>query len=249
MNQGFYRAIVSENQDPEKLGRVRVEYPWFQGDSVERPSEWASVCLPYASSASGFWFLPEIGDEVLVYLQNGNLDHPIVFGALYSQKHLPPVADRAGDRNENNQNDLKLMRSRKGNVLCLDDSDSHSGFVLKDSENRRIEVLSQSDQVLLSDGKSTQVVLEKGKVRITNSQGDEIVLDSNGIKLKAQKIQIDGASSIELGSGASEALVKGKTFMSLFNAHTHTSSMPGSPTSPPVAPLTPAVLSTKVTTA
>src|SRR5688572_16457693 len=87
MNQTFQRAIVKENNDPDKKGRVRVAYPWFEGDSSEHLSDWAEVCSPYASSQAGFSFIPEKGDEVLVYLEGGQLDRPLVMGTLYSGQH------------------------------------------------------------------------------------------------------------------------------------------------------------------
>ena len=59
------RAVVRANEDPDKLGRIRVEYPAFHGDSASTPSEWARLCVPYASDGHGSWFLPEVGDEVL----------------------------------------------------------------------------------------------------------------------------------------------------------------------------------------
>lgn len=249
MNQGFHRAIVRENNDPDKLGRLRVEYPWFQGDSSEHPSEWAAVCVPYASQAAGFWFLPEVGDEVLVYLENGNLDQPVIFGSIYSAKHAPAASGRSGDFNSNNKNDLKHIGTRSGHTLCFDDSDGKRGIVLRDRENRRLEISSSEKKVTLSDDADNCITIEPGTITIRNQGGDQVVIEKNAIHVKSQNVKIEAAASLELGQGATEALVKGQTFMSLFNSHTHTSGMSGSPTSPPMVPMTPAALSTKVKTA
>lgn len=211
MNQGFHRAIVRDNNDPEKLGKIRVEYPWFQGDSSAHPSEWAAFCSPYASSQSGFWFLPEVGDEVLVFLENGNLDHPVILGSLYSKKHAPPASGKSGDFNADGKNDLKFISTRSGHLLCFDDAE--------------------------------------GSITIRNKQGDQIVMESSGIRIQSKNVKIEAAASVEIGEGASEALLKGNAFMTYFNTHTHTSGGPGSPTSPPVAPMTPDMLSMKVKTA
>lgn len=248
MNQGFFRAIVRENKDPEKMGRVRVEYPWFQGDSSERLSEWASVCMPYASKQSGFFFLPEVDDEVLVFVENGDLDHPLVFGALYTGQHPSPAAGREGDGNSNGTNDLKYLGTRSGHVLCFDDSSGNQGIVLRDKQNRRLEIQSKKNALLLSDADSNQITIAEGVITVQNSGGDKVVVEKNTIRIQSQNVKIEAAQTLELGTGASEALVKGQAFMALFNSHTHTAAGFGAPTSPPSNPMTPDQLSTKVKT-
>lgn len=247
MNSGFHRAIVRENADPEKLGRIKVEYPWFQGDSSERPSEWVEVCVPYASQDAGFWFLPEKGDEVLVYLENGSLDHPIILGALYSKKHPTPKTGRAGDGNANDKNDLKAIITRSGHTLCFDDSSADRGIVLKDKEGRRFEIQSQKDTITFGDTAGNEIRIAEAVITLKNKAGDQIVMDGGTLRIKSQSVKIEAAGAVEIGAGASEALVKGQSFMSLFNSHTHVA--PLGPTSPPVVPMTPAQLSMTVKTA
>ena len=249
MNDGFFRAIVRENNDPDKLGKIRVEYPWFEGDSAEHPSEWVDIVSPYASSESGFWFIPEVGDEVLVYLRRGTLDFPVVLGMLYSARRPPQTTGRSGDGNSNNRNDLKYLATRAKHMLCFDDSDAQRSILLKDKEGRSLEILSHSDRVTLRDGNQNQVSIDHGVIRVQNAQGDQIVLESGAITIKAASVKIESAAKLELGEGASEALVKGQSFMALFNAHTHVSGWSGNPTGPPMAPMTPAQLSQKVKTA
>ncbi len=246
MMQGFQRAIVRNNNDPDKLGRVRVEYPWFQGDSLEHPSEWCEVCTPFASKEAGMWFIPEIGEEVLVYLQGGNLDHPVILGSLYSKQNRPPESNRAGDHNSDNSNALKFIRTRSGHLLAFDDSDADRAVVLKDKEGRRLEILSKENKIVLSDEQNNCLVIEGPTITISNSNGDEVRIESGGITVKSQSVKIEAAASLELGAGATEALVKGQSFMSLFNSHTHTTAW--GPSGPPMAPMTPAQLSAKVKT-
>ncbi|MBY0371472.1 phage baseplate assembly protein V [bacterium] len=249
MNEGFFRAIVKENQDPDHLGKIRVEYPWFEGDSAEHPSEWVDVCSPYASGGAGFWFIPEVGDEVLVYLKRGNLDFPVVLGMLYSQKHKPQPTGRGGEFNGNGSNDLKYLATRAQNLLCFDDSDNQRGILLQDKQGRRLQIESQADRVTLSDAKNNRICIENGTIRVQNKAGDEIVIESGSIRIHANSVKVEAAASLELGAGASEALVKGQSFMALFNAHTHVCSGPGGSSSPPATPMTPAQLSTIVKTA
>ncbi len=247
MNNGFHRAIVRENADPEKLGRIQVEYPWFQGDSSERPSEWVEVCLPYASQNAGFWFLPEKGDEVLVYLENGSLDHPIILGALYSKKHPTPKTGKSGDGNANDKNDLKAIVTRSGHTLCFDDSSGDRGIVVQDKEGRHFEIQSEKDTITFGDAAGNEIRIAESVITVKNNAGDQIVMDGGEVRIQSKTVKIEAANTVELGTGAGEALIKGQSFMSLFNTHTHIA--PLGPTSPPMVPMTPGQLSMKVKTA
>lgn len=228
------RAIVRENNDPDKRGRVRVEYPWFHGASSEMPSEWARLCLPYASKESGSWFLPEMGDEVIVYFENGNLDFPIVMGSLFSPKNKPPESGRDGDLNSDNKNDLKFIRTREGHMICFDDSSGKSGIYLKDKDNRRIEIHSKEKKIVISDEQDNQIEIKGPEISIKNSSG-------NHVTIKNGSVTVHSSGEIKLGDSAMHALVKGDLFQSLFNSHVHGTAW--GPSTPPMAPMTPAVLS------
>lgn len=234
------RAIVRENNDPDKLGRVKVEYPWFHGDSAQLPSEWARICFPYASANQGAWILPEIGDEVLVLFENGNMDHPIVTGALYSKKNPPPQSGRAGDYNGDNKNNLKFIRTKAGHTLCFDDSADNEGIVLRDGDNRRFEIKSKEKRLEIADAAQNRITIEESSITIHHKSGDEI-------ELKGGTITIKSSGKIELGEGAANSLVFGETFMTFFNSHAHMVP-PGVLSGPPSPPMTPDMLSQKVKT-
>lgn len=232
------RAIVRSNQDPSKMGRVRVEYPWFAGDSSRKPSEWARVCLPYASGGHGAWFLPEVGDECLVFFENGSLDSPIVVGSLYNGKNAPPASDRPGSLNDDNKNSLRYIKTRSGHTLCFDDADK-GAVILKDRENRRVEISTGDKKVIVSDDKGNRLEIEQNKVTVKHHGGSHVTLEND-------KVVIHGSSKIELGEGAAHAVIKGDLFQQIFNAHTHSTSV--GPTSPPQTPMTPDMLSQRVKT-
>ena len=218
----FARATVRANDDPKKRGRIRVEYHWMGAQSAELPSEWARVCFPYASKDSGAWFIPEVGDEVLVAFENGNLDYPIILGTLFNGKNTPPQTGRTGDYNADGANALKFIRTRAGHLLCFDDADSGGGVLVQDKDGRKIEIKSGGKEIEIAD-----------------TSGNKVVLTESGITIQSAK-------QINLGEGAAHALVHGDTFQQLFNAHTHPTSS-GS-TGPPVTPLLPTMLSQKVKT-
>ncbi len=227
------RAVIRENKDPEKKGRVRVAYPWLHGDSADVLSDWARVCTSYASTESGMWFLPEVGDEVLVYFENGNIDFPIVMGSLFNPKNAPPASGRTGDFNTDDKNNLKFIKTRSGHTLCFDDSDDQGGISLHDKEKRTIEIRSSDKKISLRDEKSNEIEICGEAITLKHNGGSTVRIEGSSITIEAKEIK--------LGQGAAQALIKGDVFQQLFNAHSHPTSW--GPSGPPSTPMTPDMLS------
>ena len=78
---GVVVGVVTNNQDPDGLGRVKVKFPWLS-DADE--SSWARIAAPMAGKERGLYFLPEVDDEVLVIFEHGDLRFPFVPGALWN---------------------------------------------------------------------------------------------------------------------------------------------------------------------
>ena len=83
------RATVSANNDPRRLGRVRVLFDWQDSNDSENASPWINIASPMASKDSGFMFLPAAGDAVMVDFVDGNVENPYVVGAFYQENRLP----------------------------------------------------------------------------------------------------------------------------------------------------------------
>ena len=85
--RGLVVATVTDNKDPKGLARVRVRLPWQDGN---QESYWARLAMPMAMSDRGVYFLPEVGDEVLVGFEKGHPTHPCVLGSLWNGQNKPP---------------------------------------------------------------------------------------------------------------------------------------------------------------
>ena len=97
-------ARVMDNNDPLKIGRVRVQFPWQEDKNQMTP--WIRLIQPHSGAGKGFHFIPEIGEEVLVGFESGNAEKPFVMGTHYngsetSSYHSP-------------NNDLKAIKTRSG---------------------------------------------------------------------------------------------------------------------------------------
>ncbi len=103
---GLHSAIVIDNKDPDGLGRIKVQYPWADSETI-----WIRIVVPYAGADRGWFSLPEVGDEVLVGYEFGDPDYPIALGAVYNNESKPP-----GDT-EGNNCDIKLLQTSAGKMI------------------------------------------------------------------------------------------------------------------------------------
>ena len=104
---------VVENADPLGLGRVRVQMVWQEAGSEKTP--WIRLLQPHSGSGKGFYFVPEIGEEVLVGFQGGNAEKPYVIGTQYNGKEKSGYADK--------ENSIKAVHTRSGTKIILNDSE------------------------------------------------------------------------------------------------------------------------------
>ncbi|HKE17907.1 MAG TPA: phage baseplate assembly protein V [Kofleriaceae bacterium] len=113
---GIYYAIVTQNDDPDGPGgRVKVRYPWLpEGDRDQ--SFWAPIAVPMVGAEFGTYTLPEVEDAVMVVFVSGDIHQPVVIGGAWNQVDPPPEVNQDG------KNNFRLIRSRAGHRLILDDS-------------------------------------------------------------------------------------------------------------------------------
>ena len=93
---GVVVGIVTNNQDPNNMARVRVKFPWLSDDNE---SWWARMAVPMAGSGRGSYFLPEVDDEVLVAFEHGDVRSPYIVGGLWNGKDSPPANNSDGKNN------------------------------------------------------------------------------------------------------------------------------------------------------
>lgn len=193
--EGFMVGIVTDNVDPEDLGRVRLKFPAFDA-SYE--SFWARVALPGAGPDSGLVFLPEVNDEVLVGFESGDIRRPYVIGGLWNGVDKPPLGD---DLFSDGRVRRRGVVSRTGHKLVFFDDRSKSGIGLLSSDGKLRVSLNQTDGTLVlhSDDKITirstgDMKLDAG-ANLTIEAGGNLELEGSGnVKLKGGGIvDIDGS--------------------------------------------------------
>jgi uncharacterized protein involved in type VI secretion and phage assembly len=181
--KGVAVALVTQNNDPEKLCRVKVSFPWHEEASE---SYWARLSVPMAGNDRGVVMIPEVGDEVLVAFDREDLRFPYVLGGLWNGKDKPPIA------NDDGKNDKRIIQSRNKHYLLFDDG--------------------TSGQVVLFHEKGRKIVFDDNGFAVQDEIGNVVKVDSNSgamtieakgqLSIKAATISIEATGTIELKASA-----------------------------------------------
>jgi uncharacterized protein involved in type VI secretion and phage assembly len=174
---GVAVGVVTNNKDPDGLGRVKVSLPWL-ADGFE--TDWARIANPMAGAARGLYTLPEVDDEVLVGFEHGRVDAPFVLGALWNGKDKPPESNADG------KNDRRSLTSRSGHVIRLTDTSGGERVEIIDKTGKNTVVLdTPTNTVTVSADADVVVRATKGKLTLAGDAGVEISSGKGGVKLTA----------------------------------------------------------------
>ena len=147
---------VVENADPLELGRVRVQMVWQEAGSEKTP--WIRLLQPHSGSGKGFYFVPEIGEEVLVGFQGGNAEKPYVIGAQYNGKEKSGYADK--------ENSIKAVHTRSGHKLVF-------------TEDESILITDKSGNEILLDTKGSNITITAPETMTLNAKNLNINVSQN----------------------------------------------------------------------
>jgi uncharacterized protein involved in type VI secretion and phage assembly len=189
---GVVVGIVTNNKDDEGMGRVKVKFPWLSDDDE---SWWARIATMMAGSSRGSYFLPEVNDEVLVAFEQGDIRFPYVVGALWNGQDSPPTTNSDG------QNNIRVIKSRSGHIVRLDDTNG----------NEKIEVIDKTGNNSITIGSSDNsiTITANGKVKIVG-QSIEITSQTD-IKVQANtSINVNANTTMDIESSA-PMTIKGAT--------------------------------------
>ena len=175
--------------DPDRLGRIQVRFPWLgsDGDCVRA---WATLLSPYADDDQGFVALPEVGTQVVVGFEAGDLRRPYIVGSAWNGQEMMPVTPTR-------PNNKRLIKSRAGSLLEFDDTDGAA-------------------KVTLSMQSGHTVVLDEGaqQVEIQHANGSMITFDIAG------RIAIQANATVDVTAAALNVHAPVATFDGMINCTT-----------------------------
>jgi uncharacterized protein involved in type VI secretion and phage assembly len=185
-DNGIIIGQVTNLEDPENLGRIKVKYPSLNGQE----SDWASLVSQMAGSERGSFFRPEVGDTVLVGFEHGEARHPYILGSVWTQASKPPADD--GDKKKNN---WRFIKSRSGHIIKLDDTQGGEKIEITDKNGTHKVIIDSAN-------KKIQVMCENGDVEISAGSGK--------VAVSAQTIELNASGSMTI-SAQGDLTISGAT--------------------------------------
>ena len=209
-------GIVTDNKDPDKLGRVKLKIPVL---SDQDTTFWCPIIMLGAGKNRGWFFIPDKDDEVLVMFEHGDLNRPLVVGALWNGKDKPPDKNPGG-------NPRRVLKSRLGNKITFDDDKQQ--LIIEDGVGKgKITFDSQANKITIEalDG---DVCFQ--------TPADDMTIVAQSIEMTANtNLEIHAGDAMQWGAGASATIKSSGTTLSGSKVNTNCGSaqMPQAPTTSP----------------
>ncbi|MEZ6242093.1 MAG: phage baseplate assembly protein V [Phycisphaerales bacterium] len=173
---GKYRGVVSDNADPEKLGRVRARVPEVL-DSEQ--TGWALPCSPYAGAGEGSFATPPVGAGVWIEFEAGDVSRPVWTGCWWGRGQVPTnnAGGGAGDIN------LKVIRSNKGLMVTMDDGSQE--ITVSDSNGSNVLTIEVSAGKITVKG-AQKAVVEAPQIELVENASHPVVFGDSLLQYLTQ---------------------------------------------------------------
>ncbi len=196
---GVVPATVSDIQDPDGQGRVKIKLPWSpDGGGGQGYEAWARMATLFAGNNRGSWFIPDVGDEVLVGFEHGDPRRPYVLGGLWNGQDKPPQSMASG-------NNLKVIRSRNGVKVTLDDSDGQETLKLETPGGQKLTMKDGPGAVTIEDSNGNSIKLETAGITVTASA--KVTVNASQVAVSAGMVKVDAGMSTFSGVVKCDTLI------------------------------------------
>jgi uncharacterized protein involved in type VI secretion and phage assembly len=175
---GVAVGLVTNVNDPQKLGRIKLKYPWFD---EQQESEWVRLAAPGAGPQRGLMALPEVNDEMLVAFEHGDINRPYVLGGLWNPKDKPPAAAVDGQGKVT----LRTLCTRAGHSIeFLEDGTAGKGAIqIKTAAGQLLKLSDNDKNIQIKSAKHTITLDDQGMGAVTIVSGGTLELRGAGSKL------------------------------------------------------------------
>lgn len=193
------RATVVDNKDEQKLGRIRVQFPWQKIQDDKMMSPWLRIAVPYAGNIKGHQFIPEIGEEVMVGFEMDNAERPYIIGALYNGGKGKPDEEWAASKEEKgSSNNIKAIRTRNGHTILFNDRGDAGLIEIYDNKNNTYHItLSADDKKITIYSAGDIEINADGSISMTAKDSVNIKANSN-VSVNANKEVSIQASKVKV---------------------------------------------------
>ena len=228
---GIVTGIVKEIYNDEYPGMIRVEIRTREKDS--NVTDWIKIVTPYAGSDRGIYFLPEVGDEVIVAYYYGNVYQPYVIGSVWNQN-----SSKLPNNMANENNTIKKIRTKRGHEIIFYEEDGKDDLEIHTPKNLTIKMNDENEVIFIQDKDGKNIIkvdCKKGEINVTaekkialESGSSSVTIDNNSRKiaitsdsisieakqsltLKGQSVKMEGAMTEVSASGTMNLKADGPT--------------------------------------
>ncbi len=188
---GVAPATVSDLQDPDSQGRIKVKLAWSpDGGGGSGYDAWARMATLFAGDNRGSWFMPDVGDEVLVAFEHGDPRRPYIIGGLWNGKDKPP-------QSASSANAIKMIRSRNGVKVTLDDTSGQETMKLETPAGQTVTLKDGPGTITIEDSNGNSIKLETSGVTITAAA--KVTVNAPQVAVSAGLVQVDAGMSMFSG--------------------------------------------------
>lgn len=190
-------GVVTNAQDPEGLGRVKVKFPWL---SDQDESDWARMVTPGGGPQRGLQFVPEVNDEVMVGFEQGDIQCAYVLGGLWNGQDAPP---KKSDQllSSDGKVQERLIRSRSGHVITLDDTEGAEKVSVVDKSGNKVVIDSAANKLTIEVQGDTEITAN-GSVKITAQDSISLHAQTGQVQVQGMGVKVDGGAATVDVSGS-----------------------------------------------
>lgn len=183
---GVFTAIVTDVQDPEGMGRVRLRLPWTTDPDGDPYEAWARIATMMAGADRGSWFIPEPDDEVLVAFEAGDPRRPFVVGGLWNGVDAPPES-------MDDDNNIRSLTSRSGIKITMDDTNGGVQLVVETPGGQKITLNDSPNSIELEDANGNTVKMESAGIEVTTPA--KFTVNASTVEVTASMVTVNSGMS------------------------------------------------------
>ena len=189
---GKYAGLVTDNAAPSSgshLGQIKIQVPGILEETPDGSSHQPIEVLAAPAFLPGFFFVPEIGAPVWAEFVAGDINYPIWTGVWYPDDKTPKAID-AGKPNDAGSAptlDQKVIRTKSGQVIQLDDTSGSEQLVVKDEKNGNALTFSSSGIVLEDAKNKNKITFDKNGITFEDANSNKITFDSSGVTVQVSE--------------------------------------------------------------
>jgi uncharacterized protein involved in type VI secretion and phage assembly len=183
---GVVPATVTDIQDPDSQGRVKVALPWSPDAGGGSYEAWARLATLFAGSDTGSWFVPHRGDEVLVAFEHGDPRRPYVLGSLWNGSDAPPEDQSTADTR-------KTLKTRAGVTVSLIDTQGQEKLLLETPGGQKVTLKDGPGAIEIEDSNGNSIKLETAGVTVTASA--KVTVNAAQVAVSAGMVTVDAGMS------------------------------------------------------